>query len=549
MNGVLDRRRASPRCEATLNSVVPEVSQEHILKKRVELKTQALMMLGQELDQCRAQRDRYKLLAEQLQQDLDRQKEHDSKKVSNGLKRTGNMSDVNKMSTLEEDARMMDLLIEAREKNKCLRLQVDTLRLKLKESQEDIKALRSSRTTTPSPINLVTPALHQREELIEELEKLHVKCKQLKSDLQSVLDEKLELETERDAFKCKAHRLNHELAQALNATRPIDVDALINENRYLQERIQQLLEEKELAQQSVQKYKGMLENKKQKGVLKLGVKSSIGSVMTFKQVEQLLQQGPNLPPQKAAAALTELHSICTALLETLNDKNLALAHQRKTNKILAARICELDRSVESPTTKLLEGYSSAEVDTRCDSTSFTSDLSEERSDCREPESQCDESSFDPDTKNDHSDDSCADQSCSSKTNDKRYFDGSVKIEMSNIIGANGDIENETLNVTIDEEGVKIEQNSLASSDLNGKSEQSDECCVSRRVNRIPKASNCKEEDEEEKSYFTSFGLPANEIQQGSIDDFRRKVDLERSGLPEHLKVLVLKHIDMLKAKV
>lgn len=76
----------------------------------------------------------------------------------------------------------------------------------------------------------------------------------------------------------------------------------------------------------------MLDSKRHKGVIKLGGKSSVGSVMTFKQVEQLLQQGPNIPPQKSADALSELHSLCTALLEALNDKNLALAHQKKANK-------------------------------------------------------------------------------------------------------------------------------------------------------------------------------------------------------------------------
>lgn len=54
---------------------------------------------------------------------------------------------------------------------------------------------------------------------------------QAKTDLQMVLDEKHELEMERDAFKCKAHRLNHELSKALNASKPVDLDALINENR------------------------------------------------------------------------------------------------------------------------------------------------------------------------------------------------------------------------------------------------------------------------------------------------------------------------------
>jgi len=36
-------------------------------------------------------------------------------------------------------------------------------------------------------------------------------------------------------------------------------------------------------------------------------------------------------------------------------------------RILALRICELDSAVQSPTMKLLEGYTSANVDLRCES--------------------------------------------------------------------------------------------------------------------------------------------------------------------------------------
>lgn len=72
------------------------------------------------------------------------------------------------------------------------------------------------------------------------------------------MDEKHELIMERDAFKCKAHRLNHELSKALNATQHIDLDDLIKENRYLQERLQQSMEEKEFARQSLSKYKVLL---------------------------------------------------------------------------------------------------------------------------------------------------------------------------------------------------------------------------------------------------------------------------------------------------
>ncbi|XP_012250877.2 coiled-coil domain-containing protein 149 isoform X2 [Athalia rosae] len=263
------------------------------------------------------------------------------------------------------DSSAIHLLAEIREHNKCLRLQVETLRQKLGDAQGDIQVLRTNNRCGVEQSEVQpAPAAHQREEMIEQLEKLNIKCAQLQTDLQTLLDEKHELEIERDAFKCKAHRLNHELSKALSASKPVDLDSLINENRYLQERLQQSLEERELAQQSLSKYKSMLETKRIKGTMKLGGNSAAGTIMTHKQVEQLLQRGIQVPAPASAAAVNDLRRLCTALLETLNDKTLALAHQKKANKILALRICELENSVQSPTTKLLEGYAGADVDTR-----------------------------------------------------------------------------------------------------------------------------------------------------------------------------------------
>ncbi|XP_034941128.1 coiled-coil domain-containing protein 149 [Chelonus insularis] len=322
-----------------------------MLRKKLLLKSEALMVLSQEYDQCRTQRDQFKLMAEQIQE-----------RFWHFKKQTNLTRDLRKYS-VDEDFRTMDLLAEIREQNKCLRLQVETLRQKLRDAQRDIQVLRSSNN---SHIELtgsqLAPAAHEREEMIEQLEKLNIKCTQLQNDLKNVLDEKQELVTERDAFKCKAHRLNHQLSKALNATQAVDLDALINENRYLQERLQQLSEEKELAHQSLSRYKGILDSKRVKGTIKLGTDGG-GRIMTYKQVEELLQQGVNIPPQKAAAALEELRYLCAALFDTLNDKALALAHQRKTNKILATRISELVNDIPSPTSKLLEGYVSADVDT------------------------------------------------------------------------------------------------------------------------------------------------------------------------------------------
>lgn len=332
----------------------PDDSDITILKRKLQAKTDALMVLSQEFDQCRTQRDQFKLMAEQIQERF-----WYFKKQANDSRNTRKL-------TLDDDFRTMDLLTEAREQNKCLRLQVETLRQKLGDVQGDIKVLRTSNhLNIDNNESQFAPAIHEREQLIEQLENLNIKYTQLKQDIKTLVDEKLELETERDAFKCKAHRLNHELSKALNATQPVDLDSLINENRYLQERIEQLIEEKELARQSLSKYKGMLDSKKIKGTIKLGANGTAGTagkVMTLKQVEQLLGQEVNISAQKSAGALADLRCLCSALLESLNDKTLALMHQKKANKILAARICELNKTVPSPTSKLLEGYAGSNVD-------------------------------------------------------------------------------------------------------------------------------------------------------------------------------------------
>lgn len=328
---------------------------KEVLIQKLQVKSHALSILNQELEQCRIQRDQFKLMAEKIQERFVYLK-----------KQVNDTKGLNGYNT-DSELKTSDLLAESQEQNKCLRLQVEMLRQKLGDVQGDIKILRtnSNRTRKEQQEMQYLPAIHQKEEMIEQLETLNIKCSQLQVDLQTVLDEKHELEIERDAFKCKAHRLNYELSKALNASKPIDVDALINENRYLQERLQQLIEEKELARQSLSKYKSMLDSKRAKGTIKLGVNPAAGMVMTHKQVEELLQQGTRIPPQKSAAAISDLRCLCSALMEALNDKTLALAHQKKANKILAARICELDSVIESPTSKLLEGYTSANVDQKC----------------------------------------------------------------------------------------------------------------------------------------------------------------------------------------
>ena len=63
------------------------------------------------------------------------------------------------------------------------------------------------------------------------VEETKAQIKELRSDIQALLDEKEELITERDAYRCKVHRLNHELAMLLKASPSLDVDAVLMESR------------------------------------------------------------------------------------------------------------------------------------------------------------------------------------------------------------------------------------------------------------------------------------------------------------------------------
>lgn len=132
---------------------------------------------------------------------------------------------------------------------------------------------------------------------------------QLQYDFRSLLDEKEEIVTERDAFKCKSHRLNHELNTVLKGdsakTKLLDIDALVLENKFLQEKIGNLENELELSKQSTSKYKvrylflcsvflslnentflvqqAMLDTKRKKGIIKLGTNTNSDMFMSHKQ--------------------------------------------------------------------------------------------------------------------------------------------------------------------------------------------------------------------------------------------------------------------------
>ncbi|KAF4522404.1 hypothetical protein B566_EDAN007653 [Ephemera danica] len=359
------------------------------LRRKLQSKAEALLILSKDLDECRRERDQFQLMAEQVQH-----RHLALKKKSLYLNQSPLLSSGGSGDNGEDRA-------------KALRLEAEEMRQQLRDAHSDIKALRAQMTQQRSVPSISRndcnfPA-HQKEEMVQQLEAMSIKNSQLSRDLQALLDEKEELVSQRDSLRCKVHRLNHELHQSLSLTGAagdaahpkVDLDAIITENVYLHERVQQAEQERELAAQSIAKYKSMLDKKRSKGAIKLGSSNNSGMVISHKQdilhpcirppapttpplmcpsllsymvcaVQQLLTRGSQLP--NTAAALADMRSLCLALLEALSDKGTALTHQKRTNRVLGRRVAELERrlgaegSAVFPSTLLLANYAGADVD-------------------------------------------------------------------------------------------------------------------------------------------------------------------------------------------
>ena len=113
-------------------------------------------------------------------------------------------------------------IAELRDENKRLVTEREHLRKILNDRDEDIKLIRKQWLKEKHLHPAVLPDTEAKhngidEIIVKRLEALQIKYDCLKRDLQSLLDEKVDLITERDAYKCKVHRLNHSMAALLKS--------------------------------------------------------------------------------------------------------------------------------------------------------------------------------------------------------------------------------------------------------------------------------------------------------------------------------------------
>jgi len=229
----------------------------------------------------------------------------------------------------------------------------------------------------------------------------------MERDLQCVLDEKEDLIMSRDSYKAKTDRLNkrlneivrsqqrqfnirksdsddrdhnetnvlddHSTASGAFANKVLDIDSILTENRFLQERLQQLEDEKQQATTALSKYKTIFEkaNGKKNILNSIGftrkpgndysggsevtmgdlpspsfdLNSISSNVISSKQVQQFISSNNLNNLEVSQNSIAQLRALLVALFEAFCDKSSALGLQKKNNKLLGKRIKELEDKI------------------------------------------------------------------------------------------------------------------------------------------------------------------------------------------------------------
>ncbi|XP_032129388.1 coiled-coil domain-containing protein 149 isoform X2 [Sapajus apella] len=319
------------------------VSEYLVCKRKLESKKEALLILSKELDTCQQERDQYKLMANQLRE------RHQSLKKKYRELIDG---DPSLPPEKRKQANLAQLLRESQDRNKHLGEEIKELQQRLGEVQGDNKLLRmtiAKQRLGDEEIGVRHFAAHEREDLVQQLERAKEQIESLEHDLQASVDELQDVKEERSSYQDKVERLNQELNHILSGheNRIIDVDALCMENRYLQERLKQLHEEVNLLKSNIAKYKNALERRKNSKGQGKSSSSALTGVLSAKQVQDLLSEDHGCSLPATPQSISDLKSLATALLETIHEKNMVIQHQRQTNKILGNRVAELEKKLRT----------------------------------------------------------------------------------------------------------------------------------------------------------------------------------------------------------
>ncbi|KAK3729876.1 hypothetical protein QZH41_020428 [Actinostola sp. cb2023] len=358
------------------------ISEYNICKKKLESKRQALKILMGDLESCQRERDIYKNKIKQMQQEIENYKKKELENEHKELRgrksptspsvrspehiRPKRERKFSGQSIWEQELQsvrdrknktLSQLLCEAREENKALKNDFMDLRVLYREAQEDIILLRENvaRQRTHDRGTGKMEDLEARQDLIQHLEKNQEKVEDLEREVEATSDEKSEIIIERDHYRDKVERLNTQLNFILGADdrRLVDIDAILMENRYQKEQIKQLKEVNRIGNASLARQKAALEKKKAR-LAKASYAGTGAKQGTTKQ-SHLQKSLPHLISEisssfgsgVSSSTISDLQSLANSLSESLSEKDIALLHQRNTNKILGNRVSELEKKLKT----------------------------------------------------------------------------------------------------------------------------------------------------------------------------------------------------------
>merc|ERR1712013_7994 len=313
-----------------------------ILRRKLQSKTEGLMILSKEVESLRAELNQTKVLNEHL---INPKSNGELLLDESTLMLYGESTGFSTSSARERNR--IALHKQLRKKNYTLQIERENLRQQSEDARGDIRIFRDQinkagklkQRKSERSEKMSAGEKESRECLVKRMEELQIKHNALKHDLQRLLDEKEDIVREKEDMSLKIHRINHQLKSILkhDKHRLLDADHILNENRYLTERLARTKEEKDLANQMGRRYKEALEKSK---------RINPGRETNKEHLRGLLKSNLFPVPQPVdLETMSGLEQLCTSLLETLADRQLQVRHQRAANRELAERLEYLEEKL------------------------------------------------------------------------------------------------------------------------------------------------------------------------------------------------------------
>lgn len=363
-----------------------------------------LKSISKELIICRKEKDEFKLMAEQLGEKCSLMKRRierlNSLKGQNDDEMNfGSLDDYNQLVLSQNYKKLQD-------SNKLLNFELNDLRIKLSDAESDCRLLREklgklkkrNANYSDNIIDNISGEFNDRQQtkhLIQQIEKLKMKNKELEKDLKLHLDEREDLIKSRNSYVQKADRLNERLNALMNgddasrldqvnnegskldsslldsslldrakkstSDQFLDIDSILSENKFLKEKLACVEQDKMYNQEMITKYKHVLDkaSSNKKNFFELSHLTNKKSnkpgdslnylnqdIVSTREIQSFIASNNLDNLELNEATLLKLKKLVLILFESVSDKSAALNLAKNNNKLFGKRINDLDAKLK-----------------------------------------------------------------------------------------------------------------------------------------------------------------------------------------------------------